>query len=329
MKKVFYILIPVFIAICFGSCDVPNDIPYPIVEGRITAFEVEGQCGENGSGEGSATIDKDLRTVSLFVCDTVDVKKLEVNRIELKSETKNPDVNYRYEYAKQAFEKGKYGQTITILEELVTLFKGTANAEESLYLLALSHYENQDYMNSGSYFKTYYQHYPKGQYTELARFYAGYGYYLDSPDTQLDQSGTYKAIEELQNFLDYFPKSDKAMIAQNCIFELQDKLVLKELQSAQLYYNLGNYMGNNYESAVIVAKNAIKDYPYSKYKEPLEMLILKARYQEANQSVDYKKAERFRDVVDEYYSFINDYPESEYRKEADNIYEIAKKYIKE
>lgn len=97
MKKVLYILIPVFIAICFGSCDVPNDIPYPIVEGRITAFEVEGQCGENGSGEGSATIDKDLRTVSLFVCDTVDVKKLKVRRIELKSETKNPDVDYQEE----------------------------------------------------------------------------------------------------------------------------------------------------------------------------------------------------------------------------------------
>ena len=97
MKKVLYILIPVFIAICFSSCDVPNDIPYPIVEGRITAFEVEGQCGENGSGEGSATIDKDLRTVSLFVCDTVDVKKLKVNRIELKSETKNPDVDYQEE----------------------------------------------------------------------------------------------------------------------------------------------------------------------------------------------------------------------------------------
>ena len=43
MKKVLYILILAFIAICFGSCDVPNDIPYPIVEGRITAFEVEGQ----------------------------------------------------------------------------------------------------------------------------------------------------------------------------------------------------------------------------------------------------------------------------------------------
>ena len=98
-----------------------------------------------------------------------------------------------------------------------------------------------------------------------------------------------KAIEELQAFLDYFPKSDKVSIAQNAIFELQDKLVLKELENAQLYYNLGNYMGDNYESAVITAKNAIKDYPYSKYKEQLEFLILKARYSEASQSVEEKK----------------------------------------
>lgn len=118
-------------------------------------------------------------------------------------------------------------------------------------------------------------------------------------------------------------------VAQNAIFELQDKLTLKELQNAQLYYNLGNYGGNNYESAVIVARNAIKNYPYSKYKEELEMLILKARYQEASQSIEEKKADRFRDVVDEYYSFINNYPDSENRKEADNIMKIASKYVNE
>ena len=140
---------------------------------------------------------------------------------------------------------------------------------------------------------------------------------------------TIKAIEELQNFLDYFPKSDKVTIAQNAIFELQDKLVLKELQNAQLYYNLGNYLGNNYQSAIIVAQNAIKDYPYSKYKEPLELLVLKSKYQEAAQSIEEKKADRFREVVDEYYSFINDYPESENRKEADNIFKIAQRYVKE
>lgn len=242
---------------------------------------------------------------------------------------KSTDYDAKLDFAKRAFEQQKYTQAATVLTDIVTMFKGTAKAEESLYLLALSHYENKDYVNSGAYFHTYYTRYPKGKYAEPARFYSGYGYFLDSPDPQLDQSGTIKAIEELQAFLDYFPNSDKVPVAQNAIFELQDKLTLKELQNALLYYNLGTYLGNNYESAIIVARNAIKNYPYSKYKEPLEMLILKARYQEAAQSVEEKKADRYRDVIDEYYSFINNWPESENRQEADNIFRIAQKHLEQ
>ena len=240
---------------------------------------------------------------------------------------KSTDYNYKFEFAKQAFEQKRYNQAATLLESVIPVFRGTDKGEESLYLLGMSHYENKDYLTAGTYFKSYIQHYPRGQYAESARFYAGYGYYLDSPEPQLDQSETLKAIEELQAFLDYFPTSDKVAIAQSAIFELQDKLVLKELENAQLYYNLGNYMGNNDESAVITAKNAIKDYPYSKYKEQLEMLVLKARYREASESVEEKKEERFRTVIDEYYAFINDYPDSSFRKEADGIFKVANKFI--
>lgn len=242
---------------------------------------------------------------------------------------KSTDVNYKFDFAKRAFEDKKYVQAVTILEEIAPILKGQEKAEESLYLLAMSNYENRDYETAGAYFRTYYNRYPKGKYTELARFYCGYGYYLDSPEPQLDQTGTIKAIQELQGFLDYFPRSDKVSIAQNAIFELQDKLTLKQLQNAQLYYNLGTYMGNNYESAVIVARNAIKDYPYSKYKEDLELLILKARFQEADLSVDERKVDRFREVIDEYYSFINNYPDSPNRTEAENIYKIASKYVRD
>lgn len=242
---------------------------------------------------------------------------------------KSHDADYRLDFAKRAFEQKKYTQAATVLEDIVTQFKGSEKAEDSLYLLALSIYENKDYETAGSFFKTYYTRFPKGKYTELARYYAGYGYYLDSPEPQLDQSGTINAIQELQAFLDYFPKSDKVANAQNAIFELQDKLTLKQLENAQLYYNLGTYMGNNYESAVIVARNAIKDYPYSKYKEDLELLILKARYQEARESIDEKKPDRFREVIDEYYSYINNYPDTPNREEADNIFKIAQRYVKE
>lgn len=242
---------------------------------------------------------------------------------------KSNDLSYKFEYAKRAFEERKYAQTTTILRDIVTQFKGSDRAEESLYLLALAHYENKEYEDAAAYFQSYYNRYPKGKYTELARYFAGYAYYLDSPDPQLDQSNTIKAMEELQNFLEYYPKSDKVAIAQNTIFELQDKITLKELQNAQLYYNLGTYMGNNYESAIITAQNAVKNYPYSKYKEELEMLILKSRYQEAALSVAEKKTDRFRDVIDEYYSFVNNYPESPHRSEADNILKIAQKHVKD
>ncbi len=264
---------------------------------------------------------KVLNLIALFLIPLAFCSCSEYNKV-----SKSNDFNAKFEYAKRAFEKGKYAQASTLLRDCITVFKGNEKAEESLYLLGLSHYENKDYVSSSNYFKAYYSRYPKGKYAELSRFYCGYGYYLDSPEPQLDQSVTIKAIEELQGFLEYFPHSDRVAIAQNAIFELQDKLTLKQLENAQLYYNLGSYLGNNYESAVIVAKNAIKDYPYSKYKEELELLVLKARYQEASMSVDERKADRFRDVIDEYYSFINNYPDSPNRQEAENIFKIASKY---
>ena len=239
---------------------------------------------------------------------------------------KSRDVDYKFDYAKRAYEDKKYVQASTVLNDIYTPLRGTAKGEEALFLLAMSYYENQDYTNANVFFKTYYQRYPKGKYAELSHYYSGYGFYLDSPDPQLDQTYTVKAIEELQNFLERYPKSEKVPEAQQAIFEMQDKLTLKELQNAQLYYNLGNYMGNNYESAVIVAQNALKDYPYSKYREEFEFLILKSKYQQAKNSVSEKMGERYSDVVDEYYSFVNNYPESKHLKEAKTIFRIAEKH---
>ncbi len=239
---------------------------------------------------------------------------------------KSRDVDYKFDYAKRAYEAKKYVQASTVLNDIYTPLRGTAKGEEALFLLAMSYYGNQDYSNSNIFFKTYCQRYPKGKFAELSQFYSGYGFYLDSPDPQLDQTYTIKAIEELQNFLEKFPKSEKVPEAQKAIFEMQDKLTLKELQNAQLYYNLGNFMGNNYESAVIVSQNALKDYPYSKYREDFEFLILKSKFQQARNSVAEKMAERYNDVVDEYYSFINNYPESKHLKEANTIFKIAEKH---
>ena len=133
----------------------------------------------------------------------------------------------------------------------------------------------------------------------------------------------------VQFFLEYFPNSAKKEEAQNMVFALQDKLVLKEYMSARLYYNLGNYRGNNYLSCVITAQNALKDYPYTNLREELSILILRAKYELAVYSVEEKKTERYRETVDEYYAFKNEFPESKYLKDAERIFKESQKILKD
>ena len=234
---------------------------------------------------------------------------------------KSTDYELKYSYAKKYFNAKQYSKSATLLDELVTIFKGTAYAEESLYLLAQSYYGQKDYQTASQYFETYYTTYPKGEFTELSRFYSGYGLYLDSPDPRLDQSQTYKAIEQLQLYLEYYPQSERAEEAQNIMFELQEKLAYKELMATRLYFNLGTYMGNNFQSCVITAQNALKNYPYSKYREEFMFLIIRAKYELALVSVEEKLQGRYRDVVDEYYNYMNEYPEGNYVKQVTKFYD--------
>lgn len=248
---------------------------------------------------------------------------------------KSADTDYQYEAAKEYFGSGKFSKASSLLEDLVTVMKGTDRAEESLYMLGMTYYNQTDYQSASHYFTTYYNTYPRGIYTESARYYSGKALFLDTPEPRLDQSGTYKAIQELQLFLEYFPSSARHEEVQQMIFDLQDKLVIKDYMAAKLYYDLGDYSGNftytttgnNYLAAIVTAQNALKDYPYTKMREDLSILVLRAKYDMAKQSVIEKKPERMRDAIDEYYSFINEFPESKYKKEVDAIFKDASKYV--
>ena len=97
---------------------------------------------------------------------------------------KSTDYQLKYSYAKKYFNAKQYSKSATLLDELVQIFKGTADAEESLYLLAQSYYGQKDYQTASQYFNTYYTTYPKGEYAELARFYSGYGFRLSFYDEE-------------------------------------------------------------------------------------------------------------------------------------------------
>ncbi|MGF0097192.1 outer membrane protein assembly factor BamD [Prevotella sp. SGI.027] len=247
---------------------------------------------------------------------------------------KSTDSNYRYEYAKECFFKGKYTRAITLLNDLIVVQKGTENAQESLYMLAMAQYKSGDYESAAQAFKRYVQSYPKGKYAELASYFVGESLFMCTPEPRLDQSQTVSAIASFQEFLDLYPDAKLKNSAQNRLFELQDKLVKKELYSAQLYYDLGPYFGNctsggnNYEACIITAENALKDYPYSSLRENFAVLVMKSKFELAEQSVEEKRLERYQDAEDECYGFINEYPDSKQRALAEKFIKKCKEVTK-
>ena len=95
---------------------------------------------------------------------------------------KSTDYEYKYEAAKNYFAKGQYNRSATLLNELITILKGGDKAEESLYMLAMSYYNQKDYSTAAQSFITYFNTYPRGQFSELARFHAGKALFLDTPE---------------------------------------------------------------------------------------------------------------------------------------------------
>ncbi len=255
----------------------------------------------------------------LFLASCSDYQKL----------LKSDDAELKYTKAVEYFDRGDFMRASTLFDAVATYYKGTERSETVLNYLAKSYMGQKDYFSASEYYKTYVKTYPKGKYVVEAKYMIGYCYYLDSPDARLDQTETLNAIVALQEFVEVYPESERVPEANKLLEELNDKLAYKAYLNAKLYFNLGNYLGNNYESAVIAAQNALKKFPSTKYREELSMLILESKYQQAVQSVEEKQIERYRSTIDEYYNYINEFPAGKSRKQADRIFNESKKIVKE
>lgn len=248
--------------------------------------------------------------------------------------TKSGDYTLKYEYAKQCYAQGKYSRVVPLLQELVTMKKGSTEGEECLYMLAIAEFGMKDYETASEYFKKYFSSYPKGRYAENAKYYVGESLFQNAPEPRLDQSTTMTAIAAFQEYLDIFPNAHLKDQATGRLYALQDLLVEKEYKSAHLYFDLGTYFGNctnggnNYEACIVTAQNALKDYPYSNRREEFASLVMKSKYELAKMSVESKQLERYQDAEDECYGFINEYPDSKERTLAEKYIEKCKEYEK-
>lgn len=65
------------------SCTIQDDLPYPLVKAEVVNIILDGQCDEAGTGFAPAIIDKEKRTVDVYVDDRVDVSALYIKKFEV------------------------------------------------------------------------------------------------------------------------------------------------------------------------------------------------------------------------------------------------------
>ncbi len=231
---------------------------------------------------------------------------------------KSEDYDLKYQKAIEYYEGEKYVKASTLFEQILPRFRGTEKAEKINFFHAKSYYGMKDYIMAGHYLRTFVKTFSHSEYAEEADFLAAYCYYLRSPRPSLDQQNTNDAIIAFTLFTRKFPNSDKVSVCDGLILELNEKLVEKSYMSARLYYNLGRY-----KAAIIALRNSLAEYPDTEFREELMFLLLKSNFLLAENSVIEKQQERYQATVDEYYSFVGEFQESQFKKEAEKMYNHA------
>lgn len=235
---------------------------------------------------------------------------------------KSRDFQKKYDTAVELYDEGEYVKAATLLDQVANIYRGTVKADTVKYYQAKAYYGQRDYLMAGHFFNELSMTYPNSAFLEESDFMIGYCFYKQSPRPELDQTNTMKAINSMRMFMVKYPTSERINQCNEIITEMSDKLVEKSFISARLYYDLGYY-----KSAIIALRNSLIEYPGTRYREELLFMILKSSYLLADQSIPSKQRERFQATVDEYYSFIGEFPEGIHTREANRIYESSSRFL--
>jgi len=235
---------------------------------------------------------------------------------------KSKDYEFKLKKAIEYYDAGEYVKSGTLFQELVSIFRGTSRADQIYYYFAKSMVGQKDYLMASHYFKTLVKEFPGSEHAEESTFMIGYCSYILSPKARLDQSVTMEAIDALQMYINLYPFSDKVDEANRLIEELNEKLEYKSYLNAKLYYDF-----ENYKAAVIALSNSLKKFPDSSYREDIMYMLLKSKYLLAMNSIVDRKEERLSNALDEYFAFVDEFPESKYRKEAEKFYKTTSEIL--
>ncbi|MDR2584813.1 MAG: outer membrane protein assembly factor BamD [Prevotellaceae bacterium] len=231
-----------------------------------------------------------------------------------------PDAELKYAKAMEYFNAKKYSRSKELFDRILLIYRGTPRDDSVQYHLGLSHYYFGDYIEAEAVFDQFTQIFPRSPFTEKARFLR-----IDCLNDmtfrwELDQMPSHKAISVINEFLYDYPTSEYSAKCKEIRNDLNERLERKSFESARLYYKI-----EDYRAAAFALKNVLRDNPDNRYREDIMYYIVASNYQYAANSYAFRQRERFLVVIDEYYNFISEFPESKYSNELAGMFRRAQR----
>ncbi|TPE43771.1 outer membrane protein assembly factor BamD [Pontibacter mangrovi] len=229
---------------------------------------------------------------------------------------KSNDVSKKYQAALEYYEQEDYYRASQLLDQVTDLLAGTEEAEKAQFYRAKAHYLQGNYILSDAYFRNFYTTYPRSPFAEEAMYLQAQSLYEQSPSFEEDQTPTRTAIEAYEEFLVRYPNSERAGQVNKTLEELYTKLDKKDFNQAQLYYKL-----RKWRSAAVALDIFLQEHASSPYAEEAAFLRLDAQYRFAQESVPNKQEERYDQALDYFQSFVDMYPDSGYKRDAERVFD--------
>ena len=228
---------------------------------------------------------------------------------------KGSDYNLKFDKAIEYYKNDQCYKSLPLLEELMSYFRMTSKGEDVYYYYAKNQYCMGDFYLAGYYFKRFVKNFPQSYRVEECAFNSAVCLMMNSPDYYLDQSESYKAIDEFQLFMSKYPNSYLVDSCNKMVADLRGRLERKSFEKGKLYFKM-----EKFRSATIALNSTLTEFPDTKYKEEVLYLILKSNYLFALNSIQSKKVERFEESIKSYYTFVDSFKSSKFVDEAESLY---------
>lgn len=212
----------------------------------------------------------------------------------------------RFQRAKVLFDNGDYLEAINEFTIITLQYQGSAVAGDAQFYLAECRFKRGEYLVASYEYQTLKRNLAASPRVPEAQYKLGLCFYLLSPKSRLDQQYTRRAIDEMQAFVEYYPKSEFVPDATEKIQELNARLAKKDYDTAILYTRM-----EYYKAAIFYYDNVIEKYHDTEYA-PLaylgktELLIARKKFSDAKTAIT---------------KFLEKYPHSVLRSQGDKLNE--------